>query len=138
MANFGAAKIWHKFLNTMAKFGTTFPDHGIRTSIHTKFSQRNFVLGIERGVSGSTVQYFKNYHESLVSKQGSYLEHDVVLNTTTPQTASVLEYHGEIRYNFVVLCCFAIPNYAHSKFSILRYATRIPSKRGNLGARAFA
>ena len=36
MAKFGAVQIWHEFLNTTAKFGTKFPDCGIRTSIHCK------------------------------------------------------------------------------------------------------
>ena len=69
--------------NTMAKFGTKFPEHGIRTSIHTKFSQGSCVLGIELGVTGTTVQYFNNSTTTRACysyvKQGSYLEHDVVV-----------------------------------------------------------
>ena len=49
MVKFGAVKFWHKFLNTMAKFDTKFPDHVIRTSIHTELSQQ-----------GYTMQYFNN------------------------------------------------------------------------------
>ena len=146
MAKFGALKIWHKFLNTMAKFGTKFPDHGIRTSIHPKFSQTLCTLGIESRRSASAMQYFNNSTTTRVCcchvKQGSYLEHDVVLNnmwcchlqffspwnrvtTTTPQhTASVLKHQGEIWCNFVVPNS-AVPNYARSKFCTFRYVARL-------------
>ena len=97
MAKFSAVKNWHDFLNTIANFGTTFPDHGIRARGHTKFSYTNHALRIEPGTSDPTVQYFDNSTTTKASyyyvKQGSYLEHDVVLDTTTPQqTASLLKY----------------------------------------------
>ena len=55
-----SVKIRPKFLSPMAKFGTTCPDHCIRTGVHTAFSQGNCALGIEPRASGSTMQYFNN------------------------------------------------------------------------------
>ena len=34
LAKFGAGKVWHRFLNSMARFGTKFPDCRTRTSLH--------------------------------------------------------------------------------------------------------
>ena len=38
MAKLSAVKIWHEFLNTMAKFGTKFPDCGMKTAMYRECS----------------------------------------------------------------------------------------------------
>ena len=54
MAKFDAGKIWHKFLNTMAKFGTKFLDCGQEKIVTLGIEPKSFHLMMQCLTSSPT------------------------------------------------------------------------------------